>query len=273
MDLLAFDLDGTLLNRQQRLSEYTCDTLRRLDAAGIAYTVATGRTHFAAKSCIADHHFPHWQIFKNGVEWWNPTNNVYRHRNFLTPDLINETLLAFADHNITPFVFCLEQDGSHKVYHSPLVGNLSDQIVNELGAHEQLSLHPISDLSSNAIITNISAMGRPEIVDSLVSDCQKYSHLSAYSGGGIYTADAYWLDIHHSNACKGSSLMELKAEMGAERVIAFGDGDNDISMFETSDEAFATENALEHIKKAASGVIGHHDEDGVARYLRKRYDL
>ena len=67
--------------------------------------------------------------------------------------------------------------------------------------------------------------------------------------------------------------MELKAEMGAQRVIVFGDGDNDLSMFETSDEAFATENALEHIKDAANGVIGHHDEDGVARYLRKRYDL
>ncbi|WP_133010564.1 HAD family hydrolase [Marinomonas flavescens] len=273
MDLLAFDLDGTLLNRQQRLSEYTCDTLRRLDAAGIAYTVATGRTHFAAKPCIADHDFPHWQIFKNGVEWWNPQDNAYRHQNFLTPDLITETLLAFADHQVTPFVFCLDPDGSHKVYHAPLNGDLSDHIANELGAHDQLSLHPIEQLSSDAIITNISAMGRPDMVESLVSDCQKHNHLTAYSGGGIYTADAYWLDIHHSNACKGSSLMELKTQMGAQRVIVFGDGDNDLSMFEASDEAFATENALEHVKEAANSVIGHHDEDGVARYLRKRYDL
>ncbi|REG86465.1 HAD family hydrolase [Marinomonas pollencensis] len=273
MDLLAFDLDGTLLNRQQRLSEYTCDTLRRLDAAGIAYTVATGRTHFAAKACIADHHFPHWQIFKNGVEWWNPNDQSYRHRNFLTADSISDTLSAFAEHQVTPFVFCLAEDGSHKVYHSPLLGNLSDHIANELGSHEQLSLHPIEELSTNAVITNISAMGKPELVESLVAGCQQQDHLTAYSGGGIYTQDAYWLDIHHSGACKGSSLMELKAEMGAQRVIVFGDGDNDLSMFENADEAFATQNALEHVKAAATDVIGHHDEDGVARYLRKRYDL
>ena len=273
MDLVVFDLDGTLLNRQQRLSDYTCETLERLSATGIDYTVATGRTHFAAKPCIAGHNFPHWQIFKNGVEWWNPKDNSYRHRNFLTHELITDTFLAFEDHQVIPFVFCLERDGSHKVYHSPLNGHLSDHIANQLSAHDKISLHPITDLSPEAVITNISAMGRPDLVKSIVAYCQKYTYLTAYSGGGIYTQDAYWLEIHHSSACKGSSLMELKAEMGAQRVIVFGDGDNDLSMFETSDEAFATENALEHIKDAANGVIGHHDEDGVARYLRKRYDL
>ena len=67
--------------------------------------------------------------------------------------------------------------------------------------------------------------------------------------------------------------MELKAEIGAERLVVFGDGDNDLSMFSASDEAFATDNALVHVKDAATDVIGHHDEDGVARYLRKRYNL
>lgn len=273
MDLLAFDLDGTLLNREQRLSKYTCETLERLKAAGIAYTVATGRTHFAAKPCIADHDFPLWQIFKNGVEWWNPGDNSYRHCNFLTPDLISQTLLSFEEHQVVPFIFCLDRNGAHKVYHAPLNGQLSDYIANELGSHDQLSLHPIEELDGDAVITNISALGRPELVESIVLASREHKHLTAYSGGGIYNKDAYWLDIHHSDACKGSSLMELKAEIGAERVIAFGDGDNDLTMFSMADESFATDNALDHIKEAASMVIGHHDEDGVARYLRERYSL
>lgn len=273
MDLVVFDLDGTLLNRQQRLSDYTCETLERLKAAGIAYTIATGRTHFAAKPCIAGHDFPYWQIFKNGVEWWNPLDNSYRHRNFLTPNLITATLKTFAEHDVTPFVFCLEEDGSHKVYHAPLKGHLSDHIANELGSHEELSLHPIEALSDTSVITNISAMGHPDLIANIVQECQQFPHLTAYSGGGIYAPNAHWLDIHHSDACKGSSLMELKSELGAKRLIVFGDGDNDLPMFEKSDEAFATENALDHVKAAATDVIGHHDEDGVARYLRKRYNL
>ncbi|MFQ3185664.1 MAG: HAD superfamily hydrolase (TIGR01484 family), partial [Marinomonas primoryensis] len=84
MELVAFDLDGTLLNRHQRLSDYTLETLDRLKSAGVFYTVATGRTHFAAMACIEEHQFPNWQIFKNGVEWWDPQQNQYRHRNLLS---------------------------------------------------------------------------------------------------------------------------------------------------------------------------------------------
>ncbi|MGO2355973.1 MAG: HAD hydrolase family protein [Marinomonas foliarum] len=273
MELVAFDLDGTLLNRHQRLSDYTLETLERLKSAGIFYTVATGRTHFAATPCLVGHDFPNWQIFKNGVEWWDPQQNTYRHRSLLSQSHISELLTSFEENQVTPFVFCLEDDGSHKVYHSPLTGHLSDHIANELGNHTNMSLHPISELSNNSKITNISAMGHPTFIDKIIEDSQKHSHLTAYSGGGIYNPDAFWLDIHHSNVCKGSALMELKAEVGAERLIVFGDGDNDLTMFSQSDEAFATENALSHVKEAASDVIGHHDEDGVAKYLRKRYDL
>ncbi|MDE8602879.1 HAD-IIB family hydrolase [Marinomonas sp. RSW2] len=273
MELVAFDLDGTLLNRHQRLSDYTLETLDRLKSAGVFYTVATGRTHFAAMACIKEHQFPNWQIFKNGVEWWDPQQNQYRHRNLLSQSHIFDLLSSFEENDITPFIFCLEEDGSHRVYHSPLQGHLSDHIANELGNHKNMSLHPLSELTHNARITNISAMGQPEFIDKIIKDSQEHSHLTAYSGGGIYHPDAYWLDIHHSNVCKGSALMELKAEIGAERLIVFGDGDNDLSMFSASDEAFATDNALIHVKEAATNVIGHHDEDGVARYLRKRYNL
>ncbi len=273
MDLLAFDLDGTLLNCDQRLSEYTCETLEYLKAAGIAYTLATGRTHFAAKPCIANHHFPLRQIFKNGVEWWNPESNTYRHRNFLTPELISKTLLSFNKHQVIPFVFCLDKNGYYKVYHPPLNGQMSDCIAHELENKNQLSLHPIEELSSNALIINISALGHPELVERIVLDSKGYKNITAYSGSDIYNKDAHWLDIHHSGACKGSSLGELKKEIGAKHIIVFGDGDNDLTMFAMADEAYATDNALDHVKDAATNTIGHHNEDGVARYLRERYSL
>ena len=273
MELVAFDLDGTLLNRHQRLSEYTLETLDRLKAAGIFYTVATGRTHLAAAPCIQDHNFPHWQIFKNGVEWWHPDQDVYRHRNLLAQDHISDFLSFFEQNEITPFIFCVEDDGSQRVYHTQLHGRFSDHIANELGNHKSMSLHPLADMTSTTQITNISAMGTPDLINNIVQASKDYDHLTAYSGGGIYNADTAWLDVHHSNVCKGSALMELKEEIGAERLVVFGDGDNDLSMFSKSDEAYATDNALDHIKTAATDVIDHHDKDGVARYLRKRYNL
>ena len=43
MELIVFDLDGTLLDSRGQLSRYTRDTLAALSERGVAYTVATGR--------------------------------------------------------------------------------------------------------------------------------------------------------------------------------------------------------------------------------------
>ena len=44
-------------------------------------------------------------------------------------------------------------------------------------------------------------------------------------------------------------------------------------MFALADESYAPENAKAEVKKAASAIVGHHDEDGIARFLRQRFDL
>jgi hydroxymethylpyrimidine pyrophosphatase-like HAD family hydrolase len=57
------------------------------------------------------------------------------------------------------------------------------------------------------------------------------------------------------------------------RVICFGDSDNDLSMFEVADESYAPANTTDAIKSAATAVIGHHDDEGIARFLRERFEL
>ena len=42
-------------------------------------------------------------------------------------------------------------------------------------------------------------------------------------------------------------------------------------MFELADEAYATANAAEEIKKIATNVIGSCEEDGVAEFLANRF--
>ena len=49
MDLLFFDLDGTLLNKSSEISSFTKETLGLLGERDIAFTVATGRTMHSAQ--------------------------------------------------------------------------------------------------------------------------------------------------------------------------------------------------------------------------------
>ena len=57
MELVVFDLDGTLLNRESVISDYTSDTLKLLNERDIAYTVATGRTLHGARAILDGHRF------------------------------------------------------------------------------------------------------------------------------------------------------------------------------------------------------------------------
>ena len=72
MELIVFDLDGTLLNRQSTISDYTSETLKLLSKREIAYTVATGRTLHGARAILQGHSFPLPQAYKNGVMIWHP---------------------------------------------------------------------------------------------------------------------------------------------------------------------------------------------------------
>ena len=68
-------------------------------------------------------------------------------------------------------------------------------------------------------------------------------------------------------------MTQLKADLGVSRVICFGDSDNDLSMFEIADESYAPSNARAAVRDAATEVIGHHDADGISRFLRRRFEL
>ena len=68
---------------------------------------------------------------------------------------------------------------------------------------------------------------------------------------------------------KANAVMQLKAQLCCDKVIVFGDGKNDIDMFEIADEAYAVENAVNELKAVATGIIGSNENDGVAKYLQK----
>ena len=63
----------------------------------------------------------------------------------------------------------------------------------------------------------------------------------------------------------------MKDYLHCEKVVVFGDGKNDVDMFEKADECYAVENAVEELKKIATRIIGHHDDDAVAKWLKENY--
>ena len=273
MTLLVFDMDGTLLDASSRISAYTAETLKLLEKAGIAYTVATGRTLQATRGPIAGHRFALPHIVKNGAAIWCPDKGDYSHTHLLTQQEVWHVLSTFTLQDVTPFVFTLEDDGRHAVYHGPLKTTSEKKLAQLFEDERTLPLEPLSAMPHQAHVINVSAMGPESAIKHIIANVQDEPLLVAYTGKAIEANNLCWLDIHHHQGSKGRAIETLRGELACGPVIVFGDGENDLSMFEMADEAYAPENANEQVKALATEVIGHHAEDGIARYLRQRFNL
>ena len=69
---------------------------------------------------------------------------------------------------------------------------------------------------------------------------------------------------------KASAIKQLKEYLHCDKIICFGDGKNDIEMFQIADESYAMCNGHEDLKAIATAVIGLNDEDSVAKKIIER---
>jgi hydroxymethylpyrimidine pyrophosphatase-like HAD family hydrolase len=76
------------------------------------------------------------------------------------------------------------------------------------------------------------------------------------------------LDVTSSEATKATGVQRVAEQVGAERIVAFGDGANDLPLFAIADEAYAVAGATDEVKAAATAVL--EGDDSVARFLADR---
>jgi len=273
VELLVFDLDGTLLGKDSRISTFTGDTLSMLRERGIRYTAATGRTLHAASNVLNGHFFDEPIILKNGVLTYDPINKCYIETHLLEFPDINPFNTMLMEHGITPFVFTIDINHDHAIYHRNHLSTSEKKVLQLFGKETQVPTKPLEEIPAGIKISNVSAIGPAEVINKICDSVNNSTDLVAYSGQAIEDSNINWMDIHHSAGSKSRAVKVLKEKLGIDKIICFGDSDNDLSLFLESDEAYAPENAKQVIKNIATAVISHHQEDGVARFLRSRFEL
>lgn len=273
MDLIFFDLDGTLLNDVSQISPFTKDTLSLLRQKNIAYTVATGRTLLSAQPIVDGHDFDLPQIYNNGVTIWDPKTQQLTLENLLDNAEISTVINAALAQAITPFVNVIDNQCQHFIFHAETHHDVEKDLVHKYFSKSKAKLLPLEDLPVNSQVTNISMIGANAAIKEIWLELNTHKNLIAYSGPALEGSQFSWMDVHHRDADKGIAVTNLKKRLGASNIICFGDGENDLGMFAFADESYAPENAKLEIKKAASAVIGHNHGDGIAHFLRERFSL
>lgn len=262
--LYLSDLDGTLLGPDQRVSRYTRDTIGALVGQGVLFSYATARSVVTARQVTQGLAVELPVIVHNGAFLRHPSTGEILSGHYLGEEgraIVRE----LTEQGVFPLVYSMN-DGAERFRYHP--ERMSDGMRRFLGTRDgDPRATPVSspeELLEGDIyyITCVEALPVLERFHEAYRDrvrCILYRE--------IYSGDMF-LELMPKAASKAAAALELKARLGCERLVVFGDGRNDLDLFRVADEAYAVENADEEVKEAATAVIGSNLEDGVARWLQ-----
>ncbi len=279
--VVAFDLDGTLLNSSHKISEENLKMIERGTQAGLHFIVITGRSYQDAIKAVGEYNLPVDYIVASGAEIRDRNNQVLRR---IPMDQSN-----FADivRKIKKFPVAIRFCSDDYDYMLGSREEIRDYIVTEYQFfHSVLSKEEIIDSDDfrmrfervrqlNSLfemrqrgidIFKIMVFSEDEFMIADIDD-----ELLEFTNIASASSFANNLELTHYEAQKGIALRAFTEEHGytMDEVMCIGDSMNDYSMLSMKFGAtVAVENGMDKIKKVSRYITKSNDEDGVAWAIR-----
>ena len=274
MELYISDLDGTLLNHEHRVSETSAAIINGLiENRGLDFSVATARNIGTGFDKIAPLRLRTPVSFMNGVFIYEQ-NDPKPLSVIPLPAAQAEILLKEA-----------KKVGASPMFYS--LNNRTDKIELQYADLNFPARREFYEARKNSVYKQFiradDYVFRDECTPVYINFLEEYDVLlrvqpiieSLPDINSVFYFDpvlrAWYLESFSAKAGKAAGAKTIAEMIGADRIVCFGDNENDRSMFEIADERYAAANADEPIKAIADGVIGSCSEDGVAKFLLHRF--
>ncbi len=263
IELIAIDLDGTLLNSQHQLSDRNAEAVRKAIARGVKVVLITGKTHHSAKSLIEKLGITTPGIYNQGLITAKPDGTV-THQAILDPDVARYIITYAEDRGFNIAVY-----SGNKILVKRLTPWFEDLCKKY---HEPMpeGIGPLQNILSDIPINKVMAVkeGDPQKTKALRWQLEIQLAQTARILQPIF---GDMLEVLPPNTGKGTALKQLLKDLGIkpEKAMAIGDGENDIEMLQLAGLGVAMGNAWDIVKAAANTIVGTNDEDGVAQAIEK----
>lgn len=265
--LIASDLDETLLDLGC-LSDYSKSVLDQLLASDISFVPITARTYEEVDPWFKAHHGIHYCGCSNGaIIVDNHTKKVIVSNEF-TSHFVVEVLDAVS--SVNPW-WSIVIDG--KLYSSNAI--LRDKTYLDIGDeyYQNIIKTRVFIEDYHEVLLNDSKISKIHFITNYPKDKDVLRDaLSQFSNQcNIASSHILNIEVNHVGASKGGVieyLMQL-LNLTADEVLAFGDNDNDISMFKVAKTGVAVSSATESLKAIASDICANAAEHGVAKYIEE----
>lgn len=256
--LIALDLDGTLLTDDKDITHQTVELLDHLQKEGKYIVICTGRSLLSVRPLLADYQFPSHFIADNGGTVQDTATKQMLYTSTIPHSFLHTMKQIMETYDVHCDVTTM--DG---VY----VEGLTDQVAAMYGEY-LLTPKPIDDLRHvpHAPI-KFTISGEPATVGELVPQ------LITQYGDELKVARSgeHFIDIMKNGTTKANALEKLaqRLRLEAKDVLAIGNYYNDLEMLQYAGLGVAMDNAPDDVKAIADEVTLSNNNDGVRVALEK----
>lgn len=273
--LYITDLDGTLLDRDGRLSKNTLGILKALIEDGALVTIATGRSLVSVKEIMGECLPKLPVIIHNGARIGDLSTGEYLYSNVMNKGILDEVLaMAFSEH-FSPFLNAFEEQTDYFCYTLPANRATEDYIQYRQTIMPEGTMRPYKFRTELAAVEVINLNIIDEMYKLEAFQAQVRENFSPWVDVHITTEPSFpeigWLTVGDSRSHKAEAIRALVGMVSSAplHVTVFGDQLNDIQMFAAADRAIAVSNASPELLELAHEIIDPHWEDSVAKFIAR----
>lgn len=258
--MIVLDLDGTLLNRERKVSLKSRNYLKKLKEMGYIIVIATGRIYESINYVTEGFDFVNYVITDTGASCYDTCDDHIIFNNPIDAEMANKFKKFYNDNCV--FIDICDKD----------------------------TIYKYSDISEDYYFINTTKNW-----DYIFENCKDISHISLSMKTNDQVMDLYdelklsipeldinimqdsfadrkWIEVIKKGRTKYRAINDLAnyLNIANEQIIAFGDGLNDINMLKKCGVGVALNNALPKVKESADFVTNYdHDHDGVVEFLKE----
>lgn len=276
-DLLAIDLDGTLLRSDRTISDTSVAAIRVAREAGLLVVICTGRGLVESRFALdrIDQRDP--VIVAGGAMVMDPVTGKTIHRFNISRDVVGravDTLLGFG-HPVLVLKDPHEAGYDYLVVEGP-DGHALDPVTAWWFAQMNVRVRTVASLADDehpdhtvrvGVCTNDEAMPPMQrALEARIGPAATIHHFPAVVDASKANGGVHILEIFDRGANKWSAIRWLADQHGIDpsRIVAIGDEINDIPMIRGAGLGVAMANAVAGVTEHADRTTRSHDEDGVA---------
>lgn len=272
MKLIGIDLDGTLLNSQQKISKKNVETLKKISENSLPF-ICSGREVEDITNILIESDLSIPAVGLNGAIGYDNGKKLFEfYFNHSSIKEVDSLVSKFPTKIYTNYgsYESLEYKTKLKEIFKEMGDEFPiDELNYELEYEKSIESTPFSNINEIISIEKIKVYKFFVFIPNRKIKSEIKKKLDCLNDISNTESSAVNIEIVPHNVSKGYVYNHLERiyELNNTTRFAIGDSLNDFSLFENADFSFAMGNGHQIIKNMATFITASNDEDGVAEAL------